>query len=204
MMGYSATDFVDALAEFEARSLIDGPARQAYLSRCGLLEILPTIADRFGPVVTTNIELADDGPSWGFSDRENGFPAAVMEVRERIDGPDPEAVDLIAWRADDPFAFWLMFGNASALGADNITDPGTYVWNAPLSLHRTPLAWLQGGCRGAVILYEHDIGRLLNRAPGNVACEDRDHALAVARMACTKSHPFMSPERIGFIARAAA
>lgn len=204
MTGHSATSFVDALDEFSARALIDSRGRQAYLARTGLAASLPAIEARNGPVVATYLQLWDEGGSWEFSDRESGFPAVVIAVRERIDGEEPETVDLIAWRADDPFAFWPKFGNASALGADNITNPGTYVWNTPLNLHRTPLAWLQWQCRGAVILYEHDTGWLLNRALGNVACEDRDHALTVARLACTKSNPFISPDRIGFIKGVAA
>jgi len=196
--------FAEALDEFSARALIDSPGRQAYLVRTGLAGTLAEVTERNGPVVATYIELSDEGPWWAFSDREKGFPAVVIEVRERIDGDEPEAVDLIAWRADDPFAFWTMFGNASALGADNITNAGTYVWNTPLSLHRTPLAWLQWRCRGAVILYEHDTGRLLERALGNIACEDRDHALAVARLACTKAHPFMNLDRIGYVKGVAA
>jgi hypothetical protein len=196
--------FAEVWDEFNARALLDSPQRQSYLADTGLLPVLKDIEYLNGPVVVSHIEWWDDGCSWEFSDPQNGFLACIIEARERVEGDEPEAIDFVAWPLDDPFRFREMFGNAECLGRENISNPATYAWGETLRLHRTPVAWLKGQCRGAVVLYEYAIGRILKHALGNIACEDKEHALSVGRRICTRANPFLSPDRIGFMRGVAA
>ena len=64
---------------------------------------------------------------------------------------NPQLVDLIAWMPSDPEIWWYRLGDKSAvLGAENLELAHSEGW--PITFETTPLAWLQVGCRGAVIL----------------------------------------------------
>jgi hypothetical protein len=54
--------------------------------------------------------------------------------------------------ADEAPPFATALGRAFALGEDNIWNPGTYAFDGWLHVHATPLAWLQAGRRGIVIV----------------------------------------------------
>jgi hypothetical protein len=75
---------------------------------------------------------------------------------------EPWLSDVIAFRPEDPYRWWLRRGNGGVLGEDNYLD--ALETGRPIMLHPHPLAWLQADCRGAVLLddlelrYEADWG----------------------------------------------
>ena len=63
----------------------------------------------------------------------------------------PVLVDLLAWRPDRPTRWWHRIGDPGAvLGIDNLEL--AHVEELPISFATTPLDWLRGDCRGAVLL----------------------------------------------------
>lgn len=63
----------------------------------------------------------------------------------------PMLADLIAWHPERPTRWWYRFGDLGAvLGADNLDL--AHVKELPISFAMTPLDWLRGDCRGAVLL----------------------------------------------------
>ncbi len=63
----------------------------------------------------------------------------------------PLLADLIAWRLEEPTRWNCRLGTpGAALGADNLALAHSEGW--PICFALTPLAWLQGDCRGAVLL----------------------------------------------------
>lgn len=64
---------------------------------------------------------------------------------------DPLLDDLIAWHPDSPTSWHMRLGTPGAvLGADNLALAHGEGW--PITFELTPLAWLLGNCRGAVLL----------------------------------------------------
>ena len=56
--------------------------------------------------------------------------------------------DLIAFKPDNPGLWWRRRGAVDLLGASNMTP-----WRlSPLTIHETPLSWLQGGANGICIV----------------------------------------------------
>ena len=63
----------------------------------------------------------------------------------------PRLADLLAWHPEEPTRWWYRLGTPGiALGADNLGLAHSEGW--PISFATTPLAWLLGNCRGAVLL----------------------------------------------------
>lgn len=58
-------------------------------------------------------------------------------------------IDLVAWPTDRPGYVLTMFGRAPILGLWEAMNPATYFGGKALQMHRTPLEWLQSGCRGS-------------------------------------------------------
>ncbi len=59
-----------------------------------------------------------------------------------------EIHDLIAFKPENPARWWRRRGDVDLLGAFNITP-----WRLPpLTIHETPLSWLQGGANGICIV----------------------------------------------------
>lgn len=112
-----------------------------------------------------------------FEPVEGGRLAAWCDVLAE----DAETViDVVAWPIDQPAHWWTLAGTAPALGLAHAANPATYALGFPLRLHRTPLAWLQAECDGAVILNRLAGGRWLREleAP-RVAAADADHAAEI-------------------------
>ena len=64
---------------------------------------------------------------------------------------DPLLDDLLAWRLEEPTRWHHRLGTpGAALGADNLALAHSEAWAITFEL--TPLAWLLGNCRGAVLL----------------------------------------------------
>ncbi len=86
-----------------------------------------------------------------------GFPALILAIWSpappsiycAVD--DPEILDLIALRTDDPGRWWYREGAQDLiLGEDHYLDAITA--QVPLKVFESPLAWLRGGCNGCVFL----------------------------------------------------
>ena len=69
----------------------------------------------------------------------------------------PVLADLIAWRPSEPTLWWYRIGDpGSVLGAYHLEL--AHAEELPISFALTPLDWLTGDCRGAVLLdlcWEH-------------------------------------------------
>ena len=86
-----------------------------------------------------------------------GIPAFILPVWA---GPapsiyssveNPVLIDMIAWRPDDPAAWWYRQGDVDlVLGAGHLDLAHVEGW--PISFATTPLDWLRGDCRGACLL----------------------------------------------------
>ncbi len=64
---------------------------------------------------------------------------------------DPLLDDLIAWHPDEPTRWHYRLGTpGAALGADNLDLAHSEGW--PICFATTPLDWLRGVCRGALLL----------------------------------------------------
>jgi len=72
-----------------------------------------------------------------------GTPHIVLPVYE-----GEGMVDLVAWRSDNPARWWLRTGLGWMLNANDIFNG----WHCELTLHSTPLDWLQAGGNGGVVL----------------------------------------------------
>lgn len=64
---------------------------------------------------------------------------------------NPVLADLIAWHPERPTRWWYRIGDPGAtLGADNLDL--AHVEGLPITFEMTPLDWLRGDCRSAVLL----------------------------------------------------
>lgn len=63
---------------------------------------------------------------------------------------DPWANDVITFRPEEPWRWWLRRGNGGVLGEDNLLL--ALETGRPITLHMHALGWLQADCRGAVLL----------------------------------------------------
>lgn len=100
------------------------------------------------------------------------LPAFVCEAF----GSDGESlVDLVAWPLDSPNKVMSMFGRCGLLGAWEAMNPATYFMDSSLVMHRTPLEWLQAGCRGAVVVTPYVAARMFLDLPGKIAARDDIH-----------------------------
>ncbi len=63
----------------------------------------------------------------------------------------PVLFDLIAWHIEEPTQWWYRIGDpGGVLGADLLDL--AHAEDLPISFATTPLDWLRGDCRGAVLL----------------------------------------------------
>lgn len=111
------------------------------------------IANRAGGLAWSRITTA--GRAFDFD--RGGIPAIVQPVWR---GPAPSLecgvehpilADLISWRPAEPARWWYRWGcDTPTLGDDYIEAAHAEGW--PLICDPTPLAWLQNGCVGCVLL----------------------------------------------------
>jgi hypothetical protein len=142
--------------------------------------------------VTTIRPLRDGGFEFAPVNDDKAVVAAVIEAY----ASDCETVsDLVAWPVADFTRVRRMFGRADCLGSWNIASAASYVLDTPLMVYRTPLAWLQAGCRGVVVLDPAIAARRLLDAAGSVSGEDRQHSEELATMvaALAGSVRFVAP-----------
>ena len=111
------------------------------------------IANRGGGLAYTNITTAGRG----FEIDPSGT-AAIIQPVWRGQAPSVECeveypilADMIAWRAAEPGLWWYYWDcDTPALGDEYVADAHAV---GPLFCHLTPLAWLQSGCVGTVLLH---------------------------------------------------
>ena len=129
-----------------------------------------------------------------FEPRGDGLLAAWCDALAE----DAETVvDVVAWPVEQPAHWWTLSGFASALGMAHAANAATYSFGGALHLHRTPLAWLQAGCDGAVILDPATGARWLLDLPApRIATEDDAHAREImrARQALTERQTIVVPQ----------
>jgi hypothetical protein len=129
------------------------------------------VADRTGPICLRRITIDDD--SWTFEiDEELGEPGFVMAVHA-IDAET--VIDLVGWPVRHPEAWGTYFGFAGLLGGDAAANPASF-FEAPCPIWSTPLALLQSGLNGCVVLNPRLAAPILTEAPGLFQCEDEDQA----------------------------
>ncbi len=134
---------IDLAAEFALTTDGISPLVVEYFQRLGLPNRIiygPRHYIGVARIVTTSdglFEIHDDG------ERALIVPEGVPEV------PAWDSIhDLIAFLPDEPGRWWRRRGDASLLGASNMTP-----WRlSPLVIHATPLSWLQGTAAGICIV----------------------------------------------------
>ncbi len=83
-----------------------------------------------------------------FELHDDGEPALIVpEGKPEVPGWE-WIEDLIAFMPDDPSRWWRRRADVDLLGTSNITP-----WRlSPLTIHDTPLSWLQAGADGVAIV----------------------------------------------------
>jgi hypothetical protein len=102
-----------------------------------------------------------------------------------------ELVDLVYWSLNHPERWAMRTGAAECLG---LVEP-QYCGPEPVAIHRRPLGWLRGGCRGLVLLTRDPwaMYRILCQCSGGLIAEDERHA---AELAAALDHPWPHPPEI--------
>lgn len=103
----------------------------------------------------------------------------IIEIRDRT---DEAPIDLMAFSPSVPGHMATMFGRVDLLDAWSACNPATYHLGRPLRLHRDPLGWIRGGCRGSVLLRPDRAWSGLPELPGPVLVDDLDHGRELARL----------------------
>lgn len=115
-----------------------------------------------------------------FDDFNGFFELALGEQQAIVVIPacDDGYRDAVAFDPNNPNRFARLTGCAFALGEAQISNPATYAYGGHLQLWRSPLEWLAGECRGAVIIEEAPatVRARLMSVP-RIACPDVDYAL---------------------------
>ena len=141
---------MNAAAEFEAAYRNRTQAHRAHLAAAGITFEAMLRAGDLGVE-----RIATTGRNYMPS--PEGFPAIIVAAWSPAAPSiycaveDPEIVDLIAFRTDDPGCWWYRNGEPDLiLGEDHYLD--AIEAGASLRPFDSPLAWLRGGCAGAVFL----------------------------------------------------
>lgn len=139
----SGSDLLQEFAKTAARAA--QPQTAAWFARHGIgRDVI------FGPhcslVGAARIEI--DGQH--YQPVESGRPAIILPVSWSYAPCELEPVDLVAWQPGRSDGWYLRKGDAVMLGEASIDRVMTV--EEPLTLHQTPLDWIQAGLDGAVIL----------------------------------------------------
>lgn len=132
-----------------------------------------------GLVTITPISLL---PNRRFDLRDNDAGVDLGVVIEAMDGSGEQAIDLVAWPAENPRDVRTLCGLAPILGLWAALNPATYIFDHPLEIHRTPLDWLRADCTGAAIIIPKIAGRFLIDLPGPFGGQDAGHVRSLRKM----------------------
>ena len=141
-----------------------------------------------GVALCKSLDASNGDRLFEFSSK--GIACVVIEALcfQREGGnKNPYVADLVAWSLQAPNSFATALGTGEGcelLGAWSAcrTD------RSPLTVHRTPLAWLKAGCEGCVVLKQEGGGFWLNKAGAPFVCEDAEHAKAVRDLLGPSGH----------------
>jgi hypothetical protein len=130
-----------------------------------------TILDRTGPLLLRTVSF--DLDKGRFMIDELGEHAYVQAVHSE-DNPE-QVVDVLAWSASRPHLYGTYLGYAGLLGGDAVLNPASFR-ESPCPIWTTPLALLQTGLRGTVVLAADLAAPIISQALGKFQCENEDHA----------------------------
>src|SRR5215213_8498356 len=127
------------------------------------------LLDRTGPIVLRSVDYDVDHGRFVID------PLGEQAFVHAVHGEDPEdIIDIVAWSAMRPHRFGTFLGYAGLLGADAVLNPASFT-EEPCPIWSVPLAWLQSGLKGCVVLHAELAAPILARAPGPFQCEDANH-----------------------------
>lgn len=119
-----------------------------------------------------------------------GVSALIMPVLE-----EGVVIDLTAWRSLAPSAWLWRNGNGWALGIDEIEQPPLWDGFKEITLHATPLNWLQAGGQGAVILDWSATSHIRKLAMfDTIRC---DHPTVQKQLSAILNQPERKPKIVG-------
>jgi hypothetical protein len=151
------------------------------------------IIDRTGPICLRRISIDEGSGSFEFDD-ELGEPTFTLAVNH----VDAETViDLIGWPIWRPESFCTYFRRAGLLGGDAAVNPASFV-ESPCPIWATPLAWLQSGLRGCVVVDPRLAAPILRQAPGRFQCEDEVQAGWLVETGAVALSELLVPARRAF------
>jgi hypothetical protein len=154
---------------------------------------LPTVGRFAGLIAVTPCVFYDHGRfDFVLPKDRDAEPAAVIEA---LGVDSATVIDLVAWPVEAPDRFCSLFGDALLLGVDRVGNAATYFDGQPLQIFKTPLAWLQARCIGAVIIEPNGAGQVLRNALGRVAGEDIHHARAIQKLTQLPPQSVLAPLR---------
>lgn len=165
-------------ARADMLALSDDAAAVAYVQDNGALPgVFP---GAFGSYTVANITDCGSG-RFDFAREGEGLPAFLLEAFD-ADGETP--ADVVGWVVDRPDRVLSMFARLAFLGESQAVNPASYFAGLPLDVHRTPLEWMQNGCRGVAVVVPHLAAMTLLHAPA-VAGRDDIHTAQLATLART-------------------
>jgi hypothetical protein len=101
-------------------------------------------------------------PSGFYEPNDVGAPAVIVAAGLPAPPIWDTLDDLIAFRPQDPGRWWRCRGEVQVLGSGNIRPEPVF----PLTLHDTPLSWLQAGASGVCVIdWRVDPERFLYAGP---------------------------------------
>lgn len=162
------------------------------------VDLLCARADLYAKGLPATAYLRDHGLDWSAIAAEAGLlllarvrfePPRQFEFGGRVLAAVIEALDeggavrdLVAWPVSRPDKAASLFGRAGMVGERALFDPATFLFDAPLVVHRTPLDWLRAGGRGCAVVDPGRAGRLLLDVPGRIAAQDDAHGAELAAL----------------------
>jgi hypothetical protein len=139
------------------------------LERCGV--DYETVMDRTGPIVSRSVIFDLDNGCFAVDPLGEG--AFLQAAHSEKDAE--QIIDIVAWSAMYPHRFGTYLGHAGLLGGDSVLNPASFAEES-CPIWSVPLAWLQSGLKGCVVLHADLAAPIFARAPGKFQCEDEDHA----------------------------
>jgi hypothetical protein len=115
-------------------------------------------------------------------DHSEAVPGFVCEAFAE-DGET--VIDLVAWPISRPDQPMTLFGRCGLLGIWEAMNPATFIFDKPISIHRSPLDWLKAGCSGAAVADPRVAAWALLDIPGRIAGQDKQHSRQLLELAET-------------------
>jgi hypothetical protein len=147
------------------------------------------VLDRTGPIVLRSVVFDVDTGRFAID------PLGEQAFVHAVHGENPnEIVDIVAWSASRPHLYGTYLGYAGLIGVGAVLDPASFS-ESPCPIWAMPLAWLQSGLKGCVVLNAALAAPILASAPGSFQCEDNDHARWLVESGAIPVEKLMVPQR---------